>query len=56
MEERFVILHTSDAKKVLLNKNPTGLLANNKPSCDPKKPQKKVVQDGATIYLKQLLV
>ena len=56
VEERFVLFHTSDAKKVLLNKKPTVLSCKNRPSCDPKRPQKELVQDGVTLYLKQLLL
>lgn len=55
VEERFVLFHTSDARKVLLNKKPTVFSCRNRPSCDPKSPQKELVQDGVSIYLKQLL-
>lgn len=55
IEERFLIFHTPKAKKVLLNKKPSVLSIAGKPSRDPKKPQKEVVSDGVSIYLKQLL-
>lgn len=56
VEERFVLLHTAKAKKILLNKKPSLLICKNKPSENPKKPQKELVNDGVKIYLKQLLV
>ena len=55
IEERFIIFHTSTAKRVLLAKKPTLLRCANRPSADPKAAQKELVQDGATLYLKQLL-
>lgn len=56
VEERFVLFHTAKGRKVLLNKKPTVFACKNKPSCDPKAPQKELVDDGVTLYLKQLLV
>ncbi len=55
IEEQFLLLHTAKTKKVLLNKKPTLLACANKPSRDPKKPQKELVEDGVSIYMKQLL-
>lgn len=56
IEERFILFHTSNAKKVLFNKKSTIFSCKNRPSCDPKRPQKELVPDGVTIYLKQLLL
>lgn len=55
VEERFILLHTAKAKKVLLNKKPTYWNSKKSFSNDPKNPQKELVEDGVTIYLKQLL-
>lgn len=55
VEERFILLHTAKTKKVLLNKKPTYWSSKNSFSIDPKNPQKELVEDGVTIYLKQLL-
>lgn len=55
VEERFLLLHTARTKKVLLNKKPTFWNNKNSYSIDPKSPQKELVEDDATIYLKQLL-
>lgn len=56
VEERFVLFRTSKAKKVLLNKRPTVFGGNRRSSIDPKEPQRELVRDGVTLYLKQLLV
>lgn len=55
VEERFILLHTAKTKKVLLNKRPTYRSGKNSFSIDPKNPQKELVEDGVTIYLKQLI-
>ena len=55
VEERFILFHTAKTKKVLLNKKPTYRSSKNSFSIDPKDPQKELVEDGVTIYLKQLL-
>lgn len=55
VEERFILFHTAKTKKVLLNKKPTCRGGKNSFSKDPKNPQKELVKDGVTIYLKQLL-
>lgn len=56
IEERFLLLHTSKSRKLLLNKKPTSLKLQSQSSKDPKQPQKELVNDGVTLYLKQLLV
>ncbi|MBI3775454.1 MAG: hypothetical protein HY273_07865 [Gammaproteobacteria bacterium] len=55
-EERFILLHTTKTKKILLDKKPTYQGGNKSFSKDPKNPHKELVNDGVTIYLKQLLV
>ncbi len=56
IEERFLLLHTSKSRKLLLDKKPTSLKLQSQSSKDPKQPQKELVNDGVTLYLKQLLV
>lgn len=56
VEERFILFHTAKTKKILLNKTPSLLTCQHKPSSDPRKPQKEVVTDGVTLYLKQLVL
>ena len=56
VNERFIVFHTPKAKRVLLAKKPTIFSCANKPSNNPTAAQKELVHDGATLYLKQLLV
>lgn len=55
VEERFILFHTGKTNKVLINKKPTSWSSKSSSSIDPKTPQKELVNDGVTIYLKQLL-
>jgi len=54
--ERFIIFQTPKNKRVSLAKKPTVFRCANRCSSDPKSAQKELVHDGATLYLKQLLV
>ncbi|MDO8895759.1 hypothetical protein [Nitrosomonas sp.] len=56
IEERFILFHTPKMQKILLDKTPTYWRNTKSFSTDPKNPQKEVVQDGITIFLKQLLI
>lgn len=56
VEERFILFHTAKTKKILLNKTPSLLTCRHRLSDDPNKPQKELVTDGVTLYLKQLLL
>ena len=55
IHERFIVFHTSKAKRVLLDKKPTVFNCSSRSSSNPKAAQKELVHDGATLYLKQLL-
>jgi hypothetical protein len=55
VQERFFVFHTPPRKKLSIAKTRTKLTSNPSQPTKPDEPQRILIQDGATIYLKELL-